>query len=260
MIIRRQSERDYPRGAMGNGLIDGTKCQAEERRGSLFLLLCIAQTVEGSEILRKGLQHSSNKWVKWLKCLKLYLSMEEWFHNLNDQEEVNNARPLIGEVLKMVKSLFPREEKSNGYCIPKMHGMTKFQPYMKRYGSATNFYGGPGEAAHKYFVKVPGQKTQRHVSKFAVQTANQCYDMMVTKHAISSIGMEIERIVIQRNNDEIDCSDIVIDSDEISVAFSGKYSLVVRNDILECIKRNDNIYVSWSFDKKNIKKTTLDFA
>ena len=51
LIIRHQSERDYPRGAMCNGLIDGTKCQAEERRGNLFLLLCIAQTVERSEIL-----------------------------------------------------------------------------------------------------------------------------------------------------------------------------------------------------------------
>jgi hypothetical protein len=84
--------------------------------------------------------------------------MEEWFHDSNDNKEVNNARPLIGEVLKLVQSLFPREEKSNGYCIPKMHGMTKFQPYMKRYGRAINFYGGPGEAAHKYFVKAPGQK------------------------------------------------------------------------------------------------------
>jgi hypothetical protein len=176
--------------------------------------------------------------------------MEEWFHDWNDKEEVNNARPLIGEVLKMVQSLSPREEKSNGNCIPKIHGMTKFQPYMKRYGSAINFYGGPGKAAHKYFVKAPGQKTQCHVSKFAVQTANQCYYMMVTKHAMSSIGMEMERIVIQRNNNEIDCCDIVADSDEISVAFSGKYSLVVRNDILECMKRNDNIYVFWTFDKK----------
>ena len=186
--------------------------------------------------------------------------MEEWFHDLNDKEEVNNARPLIGEVLKMVQSLFPREEKSNGYCIPKMHGMTKLQPYMKRYGSAINCYGGPGEAAHKYFVKAPGQKTQCRVSKFAVQTANQCYDMMVTKHAMSSIGMEMERVVIQRNNNEIDCSDIVTNSDEIYVAFLGKYSLVVRNDILECMKRNNNIYSSWTFDKKNIKQKTLDFA
>ncbi len=131
---------------------------------------------------------------------------------------------------------------------------------MKRYGSAINFYGGPGEAAHKYFVKAPGQKTQRRVSEFAVQTANQWYDMMVTKHAMSSIGMEMERVVIQRNNDEIDRYDIVTNLDEISVAFNRKYSLVVTNDILECMKRNDNIYISWLFDKENIKKTMLDFA
>ncbi len=91
LVIRRQSERDFPRGAMRNGLIDGTKCQAEERRGNLFLLLCIAHTVEGSKILRKGLQYLNNKWQRWIKCLKLYLSMEEWFHDSNDKKEVNSA-------------------------------------------------------------------------------------------------------------------------------------------------------------------------
>ena len=34
--IRRQSDRDFPRGAMHNGLIDGTKCQSTERRGNCF--------------------------------------------------------------------------------------------------------------------------------------------------------------------------------------------------------------------------------
>ncbi len=92
----------------------------------------------------------------------------------------------------MVQTLFPREENSNGYCIPKMHGMTKLQPYIKRYKSAINFYGGLGEAAHKYFVKAPGQKTQHRVSEFAVQTENQCYDMIVTKHAMTLIGMEMD--------------------------------------------------------------------
>jgi hypothetical protein len=31
-IITRQSERDYPRGKMQNGLIDGTKCQSSEQK------------------------------------------------------------------------------------------------------------------------------------------------------------------------------------------------------------------------------------
>jgi hypothetical protein len=139
--------------------------------------------------------------------------MEEWFCNSNDKVEIDNAKPLIGEVLQTLQALFPREDKKNGYCIPKMHGMTKFQPYMKRYGSAMNFYGGPGEAAHKFFVKAPEQKAQCGVSKFAVQTENQCYVIMVTKHAMRSIGMEIDWVVVKRKNIVIDPSDVVTESE-----------------------------------------------
>ena len=57
--------------------------------------------------------------------------------------------------------------------------MQKFQLYIKRYGSAMNFYGGTGESAHKQFVKAPGQKTQGRVSEFARQTAQQFYDKLV---------------------------------------------------------------------------------
>jgi hypothetical protein len=35
-IIQRQSEHDFPRGLMRNGLIDGTKIQSSKRKGNLF--------------------------------------------------------------------------------------------------------------------------------------------------------------------------------------------------------------------------------
>ena len=89
--IKRQSERDFPRGAIRNGIIDSTKCQSEERKGNLFLLLCIANTTEGSQKLRAKLSYSDSKWAKWLEFVKLYLSMEEWFHDSNDKEEVRQA-------------------------------------------------------------------------------------------------------------------------------------------------------------------------
>jgi hypothetical protein len=117
-----------------------------------------------------------------------------------------------------------------------------------------NFYGGLGEAAHKFFVKAPGQKTQEHVSKYAVQTANQCYDIMVTKHVMRSIGMEMDPVVVQRKNIDIDPSDVVTELDYLSVTFRGKYRLVVTNDILKSMKANNNVYVTWLCDKKNIKK------
>ncbi len=61
--------------------------------------------------------------------------------------------------------------------------MKKFQSYMKRYGIAMIFFSGPGGAHHKFFVYAPGLKTQRRVREFAIQTANQYYDIMVTRHA-----------------------------------------------------------------------------
>jgi len=39
--VKQQSDRDFPRGSMRNGIIDDTKCQSEEQKGNLFLLLCI---------------------------------------------------------------------------------------------------------------------------------------------------------------------------------------------------------------------------
>jgi hypothetical protein len=40
-IIKQQSEWDFLRGSMRNGLIDGTKCQSSEREGNLFDIMCI---------------------------------------------------------------------------------------------------------------------------------------------------------------------------------------------------------------------------
>ncbi len=110
MLVKRQSERDFPRGAIRKGIIDGTKCQSEERKGNLFILLCIANTSEGSMKLQTALNHNSSTWKKLNEFIKLYLSMCEWFHDCNDKEEVNQARPLIAKVLKMLQWLFPREE------------------------------------------------------------------------------------------------------------------------------------------------------
>ena len=239
MIIKRQSERDFPRGAMWNGIIDGTKCQASERKGNLFLLLCIAHTTEGSLKLQKALGYPSpSRWKNFLECLKLYLAMEEWFHDCNQKEEVNNSREMIAKVLSMLQNFFPREEGTNGWNIPKMHAMTKFMVYMKRYGSAMNFFGGPGEAAHKFFVKSPGLKTQRRAKEFAGQTAEQYYHVMVTQYALRAIMSQEDTHNVPRN-------ELEYQNDDLSIYFSGKYSLVVTNEILERMRDGDSIHVKW---------------
>ncbi len=42
--------------------------------------------------------------------------------------------------------------------------------------------------------------------------------------------------------------------DDLSVTFRGTYRLVDTNDILESMKANGNVYVTWSCNKKNIKR------
>jgi hypothetical protein len=80
-LIKRQSEHDFPRGSRRNGLIGGTKCQYSERKGNLFRLLCIAHTTYGSCVVKRSLKYSGTKWKQYIKFLKLYLCMEEWFHD-----------------------------------------------------------------------------------------------------------------------------------------------------------------------------------
>ena len=81
--LTRQSERDLPRGATRNGIIDGTKCQASERRGNFFSLTCIVHTTDGL-LLKECLGLSNEQWRTLLWFMREYLALEEWFHCAND--------------------------------------------------------------------------------------------------------------------------------------------------------------------------------
>jgi hypothetical protein len=98
-LIKRQSECDFSRESMRNGLIDGTKCQSSERKGNLFRLLCIAHSTNESHVIKRSLKYSDTKWKQYIKFLKLYLCMEEWFHDSNNKFEVINTRLQIAKVL-----------------------------------------------------------------------------------------------------------------------------------------------------------------
>jgi hypothetical protein len=58
-LIKRQSERDFPRGSVRNGLIDGTKCQSSERKSNLFILMCITHTTQGRLVMQRSLSMSN---------------------------------------------------------------------------------------------------------------------------------------------------------------------------------------------------------
>ena len=96
---------------MRNGLIDGTKCQSSEQKGNLFRLLCIAHTTNGSRVIKRSLKYSDTKWKQYIEFLKLYLCMEEWFHDSNNKLEVINAQPQIAKLLQSLQQFFSKKYK-----------------------------------------------------------------------------------------------------------------------------------------------------
>ncbi len=84
---------------MRNGLIDGTKCQSSDQKGNLLQLVCIAHITNGSCVIKRSLKYSNTKRKQYIEFLKLFLCMEEWFHDLNNKLEVINAQPQLGKVL-----------------------------------------------------------------------------------------------------------------------------------------------------------------
>ncbi len=105
----------------------------------------------------------------------------------------------------------------------KMHGITKMLEYMKLFGSGINFYGGPGESAHKQFIKIPGQRTQCRVSEFAQQTALQYYNMLVSSHVAHDSQVRSNSYKQSGNTGtEIDCTET---KGDVLMETSGKYDL-----------------------------------
>ena len=182
----RNSERDYPRSAGRNGLMNPSKVTGSERRGNLLRLLCLSHTDAIKSKLTEKLREQSISMNKFQKCLKLYLSMEEWFHGTNLKVQVLASRSLISDTIKLMMSVFPRES-GRGWCVPKVHGLTKFSTNMQRFGSATNFFGGVGESNHKRFVKDTGNNTQQRAGNFTSQIAQRYYERMVCDVANQAI-------------------------------------------------------------------------
>ncbi len=208
-------------------------------------------------ILKNELNLFNAHWLRWKQFLKLYLAMEAWFHDSISKEEVICARPAIAAVLDSLKLYFPREDDSNGYNIPKMHGLAKMQDYVCLYGSAMNFYGGPGEASHKQFVKAPGLKTQRRMCEFASQrTARQYYNFMAIKKARHEvIGQPVVQQAELKDVGDVEGLKCYNVQGKYSVTFSGGVNLEIvtvgfknrkkrsfkLNEGLEfgmCVKRN----------------------
>jgi hypothetical protein len=113
-------------------------------------------------------------------------------------------------------------------------------------------------------VKSVGQKTQRRVSKFAQQTANQYYNMMLSSCAVQHLpecssrlvqagSIEIEnKAMIDRQHQEND--------NDVNVVLSGQYEINVSQAVIDEMQIENTVTIVWlteNSDKNNNKKYLL---
>ncbi len=102
------------------------------------------------------------------------------------------------------------------------------------FGSGINFYGGPGESAHKQFGKTPGQRTQQRVSEFAQQTALQYYNMLVSGYAAHDCQIR-SNLYNQSGNTDTDFNTTEPKGDVV-IEMSGGYDFKVTCELIEMME------------------------
>ena len=85
---QRQSERDFPRMSIRNGVTDGTKMCGSERVGNCFVLLCVMHTQLGQSLLAKEMGVRRISLRKFTNCLKLYLAFERWVNESHTRSQI----------------------------------------------------------------------------------------------------------------------------------------------------------------------------
>jgi hypothetical protein len=142
---------------------------------------------------------------RFIDCLKLYLAYEHWVTEPHSRAQVRRSYKLLGELIKMIKQCFPREE-GWGWNLPKIHAFAKMPSNIHKFGSVNNFSGNIGEHALKGIVKDYADKTQRQPDKFAEQCAIRKYKKSVIKYVMTDMSNSIgaSKSPAPRQNDMIE--------------------------------------------------------
>ena len=181
-VGRRQSEKDFPRTSVRNGLLDGTKKTAKECVGNLLVLLILTYTSKGKALLTPGLRRNNITMTRFQDCIKMMLSFLKWVKGPIKISLMPGAKIMLVKMLKLLKECFPRKT-AHGWKIPKFHALAKFLLSIEKFGVASNFEGDTGERFLKAIVKNLAKTTQQRPGSFAEQLAERLYEEHVFQHA-----------------------------------------------------------------------------
>ena len=151
---------------------------------------------------------------------------------------------------------------SNGWHKIKFHAMWHILNAMRKYGSATNFHGGPGEEHHKENVKKKGWTTQRRDTSFTCQIADRGGEAAIVNVA----HKRVEDLCVQpkgkKDSIAYDYSaslDQSISSSNInSIKKIGMYTITIGNTVNRAGNSTRRKDIEWSYNWGETGKNLLN--
>lgn len=184
----RQSDRNVPRTNFNHGVSKLTRLTGQEYNGLCLLSMVVLEGLLGTTDARRRMER------KYVLLMWLSLSLEVWLTKDEYTEgELEELEEKINKYLKLFRDVVGPQREVMSKCglrISKFHGLKHIPFYIRRFGSANNFFGGHLEAALKVVVKQQTARTSRQHHRFLL-------DLMNRYHEEKVVGIS-QRVLFQR--------------------------------------------------------------
>jgi hypothetical protein len=137
---RQSARKNFPQTDFSNGVTNLSNMAASEECGLVFLLICLAQLVDGWNLLNDALvkKEQATNLTKVLEALEEALScFDAWSHmdkfwKLSQQTDYAvEAKKSLGQMLTMVTCDCLPRQKGNGWKLPTFHNTMHMCKYGK---------------------------------------------------------------------------------------------------------------------------------
>lgn len=194
----RQSARKlFPQTDFSNGVTNLSNTTAKEDCGSVFLLICLAQSNEGWALISRAWNQNDKSMAEALHALEALVCFDAWtkldtYWPIEHQElYAKQADDSLRTLLNTVKESLPRLD-GNGWKLPTYHNCTHIVREMCKNGKPMESDCSVGESTHKMYAKIPGRRCRKQHKTFATQVSQRLSDGFVTTKLARAMGIHSE--------------------------------------------------------------------
>ena len=190
MLVRRNSQRDFPKTTFSNGIRRG-KLMAKEFPGTLLCMAAVLRCTGSRDRLLSKKSMFDKKMVRdWTLLVETLLEWEMWLKSdIMWKVHLKSAATKHRFIMCLIKKVGDRLT-GMGLKIFKHHAMLHMMEDIRNYGVPMCYDTGSNESGHKP-TKTAAKLTQRNEDTFDQQTAKRLEELLMIELAMLEIDGDI---------------------------------------------------------------------